>query len=86
MSFNLVRECAEENQGRFKFNGAYQPPANADDVNLFGKNESITQKNILAPSQDGLDVRVQKTNYIMFKSYHQNAQFFQIRKTKNYYQ
>jgi hypothetical protein len=65
LSFNFVTGCTEENQGKFKFNSAHQPPANDDD-NLFRMNISIIGKSISTLPQDGLKVSVWKTNYVHY--------------------
>jgi hypothetical protein len=59
-----------------KLKGTHQLLAYADDVNLLGDNIDAVKKNaetlIDASKEDGLDVNIEKTKY-MLPSHHQNA-------------
>jgi hypothetical protein len=78
--FNFALECAirkvQENQAELKLNGTHKLLAYADDVNLLGDNINIINKNtqtlIDARKKVGLEVKVEKTKYILV-SRHQNA-------------
>jgi hypothetical protein len=72
--FNFALECAirkvQENQQRLKLNGTHRLLAYADDVNLLGDN--ITETLNDASKEVGLEVKVEKTKY-MLVSHDQNA-------------
>jgi hypothetical protein len=78
--FNFALEYAikkaQENQVRLKLNGTHQLLAYADDVNLLGNNIDTINKNtetlIDASKEVGLEVNVEKTEYILV-SCDQNA-------------
>jgi hypothetical protein len=68
--FNYALEYAfrkvQENQVRLKFNGTYQLPAYADDVNLLGDNIDTIKKNtetlIDASKEVGLEINKRTEN------------------------
>jgi hypothetical protein len=78
--FNFSLEYAirkvQENQVGLKLNGTHQLLAHADDVNLLGDNIDTINKNtqtlIDASKEVGLEVKVEKTKY-MLVSRDQNA-------------
>jgi hypothetical protein len=82
--FNFAIEYAirkvQENQVRLKLNGAHQPLAYADDVNLLGDNIDTIKKNmetlIDASKEVGIEINLEKTNYMLVshrqKSGHKN--------------
>jgi hypothetical protein len=79
-AFNLALEYAirkvQDNQAGLKLNGTHQLLAYADDVNLLGDNIDTINKNtqtlIGASNEVGLEVKVEKTKY-MLVSRDQNA-------------
>jgi hypothetical protein len=71
--FNIALEYAirklQENQARLKFKGTHELLALADDMNLLGDNIDTIKKNIEtltdASKEDGLEIYVEKTKYIL---------------------
>jgi hypothetical protein len=62
-----------KSQVGLKLNEAHQLLAYADDVNLLGDNiDTIKKTNFDASKEIGLEVKIEKTNYILL-SHHQNA-------------
>jgi sorting nexin-29 len=78
--FNFALEYAigkvQENQVGLKLNGTHQLLAYADDVNLLGDNIDTIEKNtktlIDASKEVGLEINVEKTEYLLL-SRHKNA-------------
>jgi hypothetical protein len=70
--FNFALEYAirkvQENQVGLKLNGTHQLLAYADDVNLLGNTETLTDTS----KEVGLEINVDKTNYMLL-SCHQNV-------------
>jgi hypothetical protein len=79
--FNFALEYAfkkvQENQVGLKLNGTRQLLAYADDVNLLGDNIDNIKKTketlIDASKEVGLEINVEKTEYMMMLSHYQNA-------------
>jgi hypothetical protein len=62
-----------KSQVGLKLNGMHQLLAYADDVNLLGDNiDTIKKTNFYDSKEVGLEVKIEKTNYILL-SHHQNA-------------
>jgi uncharacterized protein (UPF0335 family) len=78
--FNFALEYAirkvKENQVGLQLNGTHQLLAYADEVNLLGDNRDTIKKNmqtvIDASKEVGLDMKVEKTKYMLL-SHHQNV-------------
>jgi hypothetical protein len=78
--FNFALEYAiskvQETQTGLKLNGTHQLQAYANDMNLLGDNIDTIKKNtetlIYASKEVGLEINIEKTDYIML-SHHQNS-------------
>jgi hypothetical protein len=68
----------QENLVGLKLNGTYQLPVSADNVNLLTDNNNTTKKNtgVLTDNskQIGLEVKTEKTNYMLTSCHHSAGQ------------